>query len=425
MENKIKGKKLLILGATPNEIPVIKRAQELGAYVIVTDYNLNYAISPGKNVADECWDISWSDIDTLEKMCIKHRIDGVTAGFSEIRIDNLIQLCKRLGFPCYATEKQLEITRDKIKFKKECRKYGVPTIREYKTLEEVNSFPVIVKPTDRAGSIGIGIANNKEELEKAYAVAMEKSFSKNVIIEEYITNATEMDVHYVICDGEIELLTTDDIIQASGNVADKKVIQSAWMHPSKYHNRFLMKENEKMKAMIRGMGIKNGTIFFSGFVDSKGDFCFFECGFRMWGVQEFQYDFLKGNVNYLDIYIYHALTGTTLGVEKNRDKNLELKGIEVNMYVKGGVITTIKGLEKINSFRDCFVCIQDAYIGQECSFDNAILTKAALIGFANNNPEDLKTDVKNLYKEIRIEDAFGKNMLYDTIDVNKICSWWD
>ena len=52
MNKPFENKKLLILGATPNEIPVVKRAQELGAYVITTDYNKDYKLSPSSEKAD-------------------------------------------------------------------------------------------------------------------------------------------------------------------------------------------------------------------------------------------------------------------------------------------------------------------------------------------------------------------------------------
>ena len=88
MNKPFENKKLLILGATPNEIPVVKRAQELGAYVITTDYNKDYKLSPAKYYSDECWDISWSDIEELKKRCVESGVTGVIAGFSEIRVDN-------------------------------------------------------------------------------------------------------------------------------------------------------------------------------------------------------------------------------------------------------------------------------------------------------------------------------------------------
>ena len=78
---KLKGKKLLILGATMDEYLLVQRAHELGIYVIVTDYNVDWSLSPAKYLADEVWDISWSDVDSLAVQCRTHNVDGILAGF--------------------------------------------------------------------------------------------------------------------------------------------------------------------------------------------------------------------------------------------------------------------------------------------------------------------------------------------------------
>lgn len=425
MNKPFKNQKLLILGATANEIPVVKRAQELGAYVITTDYNKDYRLSPAKYVSDECWDISWSDISELKQKCIENGVTGVFAGYSEIRVDNLIKLCKELGLPCYVNEEQLAITRDKILFKETCRHYGVPVIKEYKSVDKVDEFPVIVKPSDRAGSIGVGIAYNRAELEKAYDVAMEKSLEKRVIIEEYITGAMEMDAHYVVLDGDIYLLTTDDIIAASGNAKDNKVVQSVWMQPSKYNDEFLATADKPLRDLIKGIGVQNGTIFFSGFVNSKGQFSFFECGFRLWGEQEFDYDFKRVGINYLDVYLYHVFDGKSEGIQINTHLNPNLKGVSLNLYVTGGTIGKLQGIKELEDNADCFICLVESYIGQECTFDNAILTKAGLVGFTNDNVEELKKDIDTAYESIVIEDENGNNMLYDKLNTQRILDWWE
>ena len=40
--NELKGKKLLILGASVSEVVLVRRAQRYGEYVITTDNHLNY-----------------------------------------------------------------------------------------------------------------------------------------------------------------------------------------------------------------------------------------------------------------------------------------------------------------------------------------------------------------------------------------------
>lgn len=424
MYELLNGKKLLILGATPNEIPLIRRAQELGVYTIVTDYNLNHAVSPAKDVADEYWDLSWSDMDMLEQRCRENGINGITAGFSEFRVDCMIQLSERLGLPHYATPEQLAVTRDKVKFKAECRKYGVPVIREYASVDAVSNYPVIVKPVDRAGSIGVGIAYTRPELEVAYQIAMDKSVVKQVIIEDYITDATEMDVHYVVCDGKIELLCTDDIIPAAVNKEEGKVVQSAWMYPCRQEKQFLSTEDEKLRKMIHGMGIENGTIFFSGFVNSKSEFAFFECGFRLWGEQEFEFNYRKGMMNYLDIYIYHALLGTTAAIERNPYGNANLKGVALNIYASAGELDRLEGIDEIAGMEDCTLAILSGYLGQKCDASAAILSKIALIGFANESPCQLREDVVKAYDTFVAKGINGEDMVFDRIDTDQILTWW-
>lgn len=423
MMDELKGKKLLVLGATSGEISLVKRAQSFGIYVIVTDSHIDYTLSPAKYVADEAWNISWSDIDTLEKKCKEHKIDGVTAGYSEFRIENLIKLCERLDLPCYATMEQLEITRDKVKFKNECRKNGVPTVKEYATVKEVDSYPVIVKPVDRAGSIGISIAKNYDELVKAYNYAMEMSVCKEVIIEDFIYDSTKMDVYYAVENGEITMITSNDTINASSNGFDK-VVQSSWLYPERHLDSLILKEDENLRKMIKNMGITYGCIFFSGFVNKDEEFVFFECGFRLEGGHQYEFASRKGPIYFIDLFIIHALTGSTK-LMKRYPMNPNLKCVTINFYAKTGIIDEINGVHEIENMEDCTLSLIHARIGQECDESKAILSKIGMFSFANESPEKLKEDVDKAYQLFSVKDINGNDMIYDRIDSSLILNWWN
>ena len=420
-EKPLAGKRLLVIGASHNEISLVKRAQKLGAYVVVTDNHLDWKAAPAKFIANEAWNISWSDIDALEKACIAAHIDGATAGYSEFRCENLIKLCERMSWPCYLTSEQLEITRDKVKFKETCRKYGVPTVKEWHSIDEVDSFPVIVKPVDRGGSIGISIAKNSEELCLAYEYAMSQSVCRQVIIERFMQEQ-KMDVYYAVEDGDIRILSTNDAINASVN-GFERVVQSAWLYPEKHMQAFLEKEDAHLRAMIRGMGIKNGCIFFSGFVNSQDEFSFFECGFRLEGGHQDNYVELKGPYNFLDLFISHALFGNVRSVVR-KDINNKLKCVTVNFYSKSGVIGSISGANEIANMKDCTFANVSCSVGQECADDKAILSKAAMFSFVNEDPYVLKDDVDRCYQLFELSDINGNDMVYDRIDTNVITGWW-
>ena len=423
MYDFLKGKKLLVLGASASEIDIVRRAQSFGVHVTVTDQYTDWAKAPSKYVADEAWDISWGDLDVLEQKCIDNKIDGVLAGYSEIRVDNLVKLCARLGFPCYINEEQLEITRNKDIFKKTCIKYGVPVIKEYSNPEMVDEYPVIVKPVDRGGSIGISVANNADELKRAYDYAMECSLCKKVIIEKFIKNGNKVNYTYAIRDGKIKLTSTCDTLTSRLH-GDLTVIQNAWLYPQKQQEEALKKVDEHLRAMISGIGIKYGTIFFSSFVDENANSLFFECGFRLSGSNKHAYLYRLGNVNYLDIYLLHALTGTTNGIDVNPNPEPDLKCVTLNYYAKAGKVAQIAGFENIKGLPDCVLANTFVRIGDVCKDDKAILSKICRFSFCNNSAEALAADVVYANQQLQVSDEFGNDMVFDRIDSNLIKHWW-
>ncbi|MCI9098516.1 MAG: ATP-grasp domain-containing protein [Lachnospiraceae bacterium] len=417
----LRGKKLLILVGGPNMISLVKRAQQFGIYTIVTDY-YNTEISPAKKAADEYWDISWSDLDALEQKCRESQIDGITTGYSESPLEMCIKLCDRLGLPCYCTQEQLKFTSDKILFKEVCRKNGVPTVKEYMSVDEVDQFPVIVKPVDRAGSIGVSVANNREELQLAYNYALKMSYSKHVIIEKYITG-TKIDVYYAIQEGIITLLTSDDVINAVDNGL-KRVVQSSWIYPSRIHEQIVKEVDVPLRTMIKDLGIHNGYIFFSGFED-RGNLMFFEAGFRLCGGHIYNYLEKKGMVNSQDIFIFHALTGSAAGIPCEKELNYNIKCVDINIYAKSGVINSIEGIDEIASMDDCCFTLITGHTGQECTDDKAILDKIGMYYFCSEDTEKLQKDVEKAYSLLKVEDVYGNDMIYDRIDTSVIGNWWD
>ena len=417
----IKGKKLLILAGGPYLITLVERAKELGVYTIVTDY-YDTETSPAKLVADEYWDISWEDLDTLEKKCREEHIDGITTGYSESPVDCCIKLCDRLGLPCYCTQDQLDFTRDKIRFKEVCRRNGVPVVKEYSSIDEVDEFPVIMKPVDRAGSIGVGVATCKEELKPVYDYAMEMSYSKHVIIEKYITGI-KVDVYYEIRDGKINLLSTSSSIFGKDN-GFERVVQSAWYLPAHAHDLIVKEADPALRRMIADLGIKNGYIFISGFEDA-GKLVFFETGFRLCGGHLYNYYVDLGHVNNLDIFIYHALTGSTKDVPVPTKGDKNMKCMTVNIYVKGGTIGKIDGFEEIGAMEDCRFTSITGHVGQKCRDDKAILDKVGMFYFCSPSAEKLQQDTEEAYKLLKVVDVEGNDMIYDRIDTSVISHLWD
>lgn len=420
----LKGKKLLVLGGEINESTLVRRAQELGVYVIVADYHEDWSKSPAKHVADEAWNISYADLDGLERLCREAGVNGVLAGYSEGRVEAMMNLCHRLGLPSYITPLQLEITRDKIKFKDACRKSGVPVVHEYAAPELVDRFPVIVKPVDRAGSVGVTVARDRAQLDAAYAYAMEMSYVKQVIIEDFIDDGEKIDPYYQILDGEIRYVGCSDALDAKAN-AGTRVVQSGWVLPSRHEAAYLEKVDPAVKRMIRDMGIQNGYIFFSGFARENGEFVLFECGFRLCGGHFYYYFPRVGGWNTMDLLLHYALTGSARAIYDQSSKDPELKHITVNVYAKEGVIGEIAGLKEGADLPGGYLPLVKARPGQACHEDRAILDKVGMVHFMDRSVQVIADSVRVLNENLAVTGTDGRDMIYDRVDPEELLHWWD
>ena len=303
-----KMKKLLILGASIRENVIIRHARKLGIYTIVTDYHEDWSLSPAKYAADEAWNISWSEIDTLAAKCAEEQISGILAGFSEFRIQRLIDLCAATHLPCYLTSWHLHVTRDKLAFKQLCREYDVPTVPEFQKDDVLapTDFPVIVKPVDQAGSIGMSVANNEEELRHSIDYALSLSESGKMVIERFCDNSyIKFDVFYVIHQGVPYLIGTNDTVMCQGKKG-YGTLQKAWLFPSIYEKEYMKECEGKVRNMLCGMNIDYGYITMSSFYKDH-HFWFFECGFRLSGEHSYNFAEEACGINYVDYLIRRAI----------------------------------------------------------------------------------------------------------------------
>ena len=114
---KFKGKRLLLLGTNPGTADIVNYARSQGAWIIVTD-NHPVEKSAAKQIADEAWPVSTADVDTLEKLAVKHRVNGIFARVSEFNLEKALTLCERLGLPFFCTRQQWDTCSNKHLFKR-------------------------------------------------------------------------------------------------------------------------------------------------------------------------------------------------------------------------------------------------------------------------------------------------------------------
>lgn len=401
-------KKILILGAAVEECEIVKTAQELGIYCVVTDSNSNWKNSPAKFQADEAWDISWSDIDLLEDKIKESKIDGCFAGFSEKRVKMASVLCERLGFPFYAIDSDLDSIINKNNFKEKCILSGVDVPVQYFNEKEVE-YPVIVKPADNGGSRGITVCYNNLELTGALDVARSSSDNNEIIIEDYLSG-DEVMIYYVVSNGNIKLSAMCDRLMLS---LDKNITQLpiGYNFPSKYLSTFKDKHNEKFIALIKSLDIKNGLIAFQSFFIEES--CKpFDPTYRLDGTMTYNITSHENESN-----ILKEMLGYSLGKEINNEfENSVFKNkyFQLPILLVSGVIKNIKGIEEVRNLKGVIYLNQRIYekdvMSKKADFSQ-ILCRVHLI---YSDVEQLKTLISQIFSFLSVKSEDDKEMIVNT-----------
>ena len=184
-------KRLMLLGGIRYLVPVIEAAHKEGYYVITADY------IPG-NVAhkysDEYANVSIIDKEAVLKVAQEKHIDGIMSFGVDPGVVSAAYVQEKMGLPSFGPYESVCILQNKDRFRAFLAENGfnVPKAKGYSSMadaladSEVFDYPVIVKPTDSAGSKGVSRVDTKEQLDAAVRYAFEKSISGHIIIEDFI-----------------------------------------------------------------------------------------------------------------------------------------------------------------------------------------------------------------------------------------------
>ena len=186
-------KTIMLLGGSRYLLPVIQAAHELGLYVITCDYLPD---NVAHRFADAYENISIIDKEAVLRRAKELQIDGITSFACDPGVETAAYVAEQMGLPTHPYA-SVSILQNKAKFRQFLRDnhFNVPMAKGYTGWDAAKAdaalfrWPVIVKPTDSAGSKGVSKVESPEDLQAAAELAISFSKTNSFIVEEFIEKA--------------------------------------------------------------------------------------------------------------------------------------------------------------------------------------------------------------------------------------------
>lgn len=424
MKSEFEGKKLLILGGNSETIPLVEIANKWGIKTIVASAREK---DPAKAYAWKSYTYEGLDANAVIKIATEEEVDGVLVGVADILVPMYCKVCEALDLPCYATRQIVDVFSFKDVFKATCERYGVHGIPEFYLDADVKredldriEYPVMVKPVDNGGGVGMTVAHNEEELRKGVEIALENSHSKRFIVERYM-RCDDMGMYYTFKDGYCSASCIYDRYTTDEQPGLSRVCLGG-TYPSKHVDEYFERMHPNVLRLFKEIGIENGVLMLSGFYEN-GEFYVYDTGFRLQG--EAPHLLMKAihGFDQREMLIRFALTGSEGDVDLKKEDDTRLRGkwaATLWFLLKEGKIGKIEGFEHWEQDERVIANVWrlhegDVVLPEWIGNEKQVLTRMYLVC---DSKMELADALKYYMSVVKVYDENGENMLLKGFDVN-------
>ena len=343
-------KKLLVLAAGILQVPVIKKAKEMGIYVVAADGS-EHAL--GLQLADKPIVVNITSEEEMLRVAREEQVDGVIHPCSEVSMNVMGRINDELGLSGISREAAIRAT-NKHLMREAFEAGNAPSPKSILTesaedawnhLQNGFDSDGILKPSRNSGSRGIAKVTRdmpKEDFVKAYDVALNESRDKSVLIEQFI-EGPEFSIEIIVWNSKVNVLT----------VTDKKTTEAPHFVELGHSQPscFSAEDVEKLKAAavagVKALGVNNCACHAEAkLMDGKA--YLMEIGARLGG------DFISTELTHLStgIDMVAAAINCALGIEPCLEPTEEKHGVCIRYFCpKPGKLVNISNTEVLNDER--------------------------------------------------------------------------
>ena len=278
-------RRLAIIGAAYYQRPLYKKAKEMGLYVI------GFAWADGavcREMPDKFYEISVTEKEQILDICQQEQIDGICTIASDVAAPTVAYVAEKMGLIGNSYECALRAN-NKYQMRQAFTNADIPC-PQYWCIKEISpityhpshithhTFPLIVKPSDRSGSLGVMKVEREEDLQGAIEKAMACSFKHEVMVEQFI-EGREISVEFISYQGKhYPLQITDKVTTEAPHFVELEHHQPADLTPAQYEEIYALTD----KALT-ALGVTNGASHSEYRITKEGKIYVMEIGARMGG----------------------------------------------------------------------------------------------------------------------------------------------
>ena len=428
MAKEFEGKKLLIMGGNPETSPLVKLANEMGIKTLVTSAR---STDDAKKYAWKSFDVDGMDVPGVVALAREQQVDGVLVGVADILVPSYCKVCDALGFPCYATQQVVDVFSFKDVFKSTCERFGIHGIPEFYLDADLKKsdlakiqYPVMVKPVDNGGGVGMTLCYNEKELIPAVKKALEASKKKRFIVERYM-QCEDVGIYYTFKDGYCSVSCVFDRHTSSEQKGFSRVNLGS-IYPSKHFDDYFERMHPNAVRMFESIGVQNGVLLISGFYED-GEFYVYDPGYRLQG--EAPHLLMKAihGFDQREMLIRFALTGSEGKIDLKKEDDPKFKGKWAStlwFLLKEGTIKKIEGLEDVDNDKRVVANIQRLHEGDAVPADwigteRQVLTRLYIVC---DSKEELSVALKEYQAKVKVYNEKDEPMLLKGFDVDEALS---
>ena len=322
--------KLLVSAAGILQVPVIKKAKEMGIYVIAADGDPN---AVGLKYADKAIVVNITSEEDVLKVAREEQIDGVIHPCSEVSMNVMGRLNDELGLSGITREQAIRAT-NKHLMREAFEKGNAPSPKSILTdsaedawehLQNDFSTDGILKPSRNSGSRGIAKVvrdMNKADFINAYNIALNESRDKSVLIEQFI-EGPEFSIEIIVWNGKVNVLTVTD----KKTTGAPHFVELGHNQPSCFSAADVETLKSAAVAGVKALGVNNCACHAEAkLMDGKA--YLMEIGARLGG------DFISTELTHLStgIDMVVAAINVALGIEPDLNPKEEPKGVCIRYF---------------------------------------------------------------------------------------------